>query len=59
MRLLNDSQWRLSAVDGAVSRIRIYEGQLKRTLLFAMSSYRAARQRRAIGAGCVEHRNSA
>ena len=46
-RLLDDGQWSLSSVDRVVARVKLYDGMLKRTLLFAMSNHRARRRRSA------------
>jgi hypothetical protein len=46
-RLLDDGQWSLSSVDRVVARVKLYDGMLQRTLLFAMSNHRARRRRSA------------
>ena len=47
MRVVNESGWSVSSFDRLVGRIKAYDGQLKRTLLFFISNRRTLRRRRA------------
>ena len=42
-RLIDDGHWRVSTVDRCLGRLHNYDTQLRRTLLFKLSSRRAAR----------------
>jgi glycosyltransferase involved in cell wall biosynthesis len=44
-RLMNDPRWHVSAVDRLLGWVNSYDMQLRRTLLFALSSRRAGRRR--------------
>lgn len=48
-RLVDDPRWRISTADRLVGLVNTFDKQLRRNVLFLMSSARAARRRRAHG----------
>jgi glycosyltransferase involved in cell wall biosynthesis len=46
-RLVDDPRWQIPHTDRVLGRVNCYDMQMRRTLLFLMSSFRASRRRRA------------